>query len=632
MNGHAPGLLALCVDAPMVGAILGLILQMGRVPWPRAARIVANLGIVGSFISATALSLALGTQSTTHSTVSYRIGTWLHLSGSRHLNIDWGLTADLPAAIWIAVVSGLAMINVVVNQSNHSAENRAAFSITSGIVVSATIGFVLSSSLVQMLTCWTAISLATLMLVGWTATTGNSVQGMRRAVQAGLPGDILLLWAVLLIDRVSGSDSFSEVVSPTGLVRLGAGNPAFPGLIGCLLVLSAMARCGLFPSFGWHQEAEAWDARVGTIVYGVAYVPSALWMLLKFQPLVAAEVPASLLGGLGTLGAVLGAFVACGQGARHRRLGYLLAAQTGILMAGLGSGQPSVISLCAWHQCGLSLAAWMMFAAGQSRSRFARPAVWCAALSVSGLVPFSGGWSQPALMERNVQQVPVAPSAVDIQTTAADASLPDNLPVAPEAELTVPEPRWGWIVGLWIAQGLSAFAVVKIASPGNSVDEGADDPLTNIALALGAALLFMGGPCAWWLGIVSVPVTPDSLIRCAIGQGIAIVGLFAGWWAERRSTSPTERAWGAIARLSEQRLYVDQVFQRMMDGPNWLIQQLSRQPSSGALERAWSWMFVRSAAWLGLQTESLQVGRVDFYVATLVLGTVALLLTLILAA
>lgn len=631
MKDHAPGLLALCVDAPMAGAILGLILQTGRVPWPRAARIAANLGIASSFISAAALSLALGTQSIPLSTVSYRIGTWLHLSVSRQLSIDWGLTADLPAAIWIVVVSGLAWINVVLNPSKHSAENRAAFSITSAIVVSATIGFVLSSSLVQMLTCWTAISLTTLMLVGWTATTGTSVQGLRRAVQAGLPGDILLLWAVLLIDRVSGSDSFVEVLSPTGLVRLGAGNPAFPGLIGCLLVLSAIGRCGLFPCFGWHQEAEGWDARVGTTLYAVAYVPSALWMLLKFQPLLASEVPASLLGGLGTLGAVLGAFVACGQGVRHRRLGFLLAAQTGILMAGLGSGQPSVISLCAWHQCGLSLAAWMMFAAGQSRSRFARLAVWCAALSVAGLVPFSGGWTQPTLLDQNFQRALVEPPAVDIPITVADASLPDNLPAAPEAELTVLEPRWGWIVGLWIAQGLSAFAVVKIASPGIPADEVEDDPLTNIFLALGASLLLMGGPCAWWLGIVSVPMMPDPLIRYAIGQGIAVVGLFAGWWAQRSSTSQTESAWGAIGRLSEQRLYVDQVFQRMMDGPNWLIQQLARQPNSGAMERAWSWMFVRSAAWLGLQTESLQVRRVDFYVATLLLGTVTLLLTLILA-
>lgn len=632
MTANAPWLMALSVDAPLVGAVIGLILITGRVPWPRAAVMAANLGIAGSCISAIALAVVLGSQSGSQS-MAHRIGTWLQLSGSRHVQIDWGLTADLPAAIWIAVLSGVAWVNVVVNRPESGDGNSPAFSIASGLVVASTIGFVLSTGLVQMLTCWTAISLSTLMLVGWTSTQGVSIQGMRRAVQAGLPGDILLLWSILLIGRVSGSDSFAAVLSPTGLVRLGAGNPAFPGLIGCVLVLSALGRCGLFPCFGWNQGAAHWDARICTVVYGIAYVPSALWMLLKFQPLLTSDVSASLLGGVGALGAVLGAFVACGQDDPRRRLGYLLTAQTGILMTSLGSGLSAAVPLCAWRQCWLSMGALVLLIACRSTGRFSRLAVWCAALSMAGLFPFSGSWSQQGLVELNAQQVSVA-SPLDIDnspdTTVDGSQLQDDRP--PEVPSNVREPRWEWMVGIWVAQGLSAFAVVKIACQGLPAQRTRVGLLASIALQLGIVLLLIGGPCAWWWGIVSLPTTLDPTIRFAIGQGIALFGLFAGWQVDRRSLSQSPRGWEAISRLSRQRLYVDQIVERMMEGPNWLIQQLSRQPGSVAVERAWSWMFVRSAAWLGLQFESLQVGRVDFYVASILLGTVTLLLTLILAA
>ena len=50
------------------------------------------------------------------------------------------------------------------------------------------------------------------------------------------------------------------------------------------------------------------------------------------------------------------------------------------------------------------------------------------------------------------------------------------------------------------------------------------------------------------------------------------------------------------------------------------------------MDRFWTGMIVRNAAWLGTQVESLHVERADFYVATIVLGTVTLLLTLVLVA
>ena len=302
MTGIAESLMVLSATAPLVGALVGLIMIVCKAQSGRLAAMSASVGLLVSFVSSVGLiavlSGVLGGPDAQHM-ASYKLGTWLDLTGLRRLHIDWGLQADQSTAIWIAVLGGLAWLTVVLSDREADEESNTAFAITTALVLAATIGFVLSSGIVQMLTCWTAVSLMTLLMAGWSSRAGASVQGMRRAVQAGLPGDILLLWAALWMAQAGGLTSFVDISSTEGLAHLGAGNPALPGVIGCLLVLGVLGRCGLFPCFGWHHEAAVWDARTCIVVYGVGYVPSAVWMLLKCYPLLAAsEVSLTLLGGL----------------------------------------------------------------------------------------------------------------------------------------------------------------------------------------------------------------------------------------------------------------------------------------------------------------------------------------------
>ncbi len=656
MTGVAAALMVMSAAAPLVGALVGLIIIACNAQWRRAAALSASIGLLVSFVSSACLIAALTGELSGPDglhTASYKLGTWLDLTGLRRLHVDWGLQADQSAAIWIAVLSGLAWLTVVLSNQEADDDSATAFAITTALVLAATIGFVLSSGIVQMLTCWTALSLTTLLMAGWSSRAGASVQGMRRAVQAGLPGDILLLWPALWMAQAGGLTSFADISSTEGLARLGAGNPALPGVIGCLLVLGVLGRCGLFPCFGWHHEASAWDARVCIVVYGIGFVPSAVWLLLKCYPLLATfDVPLTLLGGLGTLGAVVGAFVACGQDDRHRRLAYLLAAQTGVLLAGLGSGLNASVGACVIHQCSVSVAAFVLFAGsrhGSAAANHSRAAAWCAALSLAGLIPFSGGWSQQGLIELNMHPVSWTSTstaeshspAVNTESAAAQPRVSDSLDILPDQSV----PHWGWICGLWLAQGLSAYAAIRAIGP--DAARATDSTRSPVSLSppraadwlvnSAAVFLLIGGPCGWLLGLVSFPNSPDALLRIAIGQSAAIAGLLAGWQAERAAKSanglarPTNR-WEFLARLSRQRLYVDDVVRQILTGPRALAQLVSGWLGPSVVDRCWTGMIVRNAAWLGTQVETLHVERADFYVATIILGTVTLLLTLVLVA
>ena len=365
-----------------------------------------------------------------------------------------------------------------------------------------------------------------------------------------------------------------------------------------------------------------------------------------------------------TLGAVLGAFVACGQDDRNRRLAYLLAAQTGVLLAGLGSGLNASVGACVIHQCSVSVAAFVLFAGsrhGSAAAHHSRAAAWCAALSLAGLIPFSGGWSQQGLIELNRHPVTwssmstsesesgstsasrseLHSPAVSTESAAAQPPVSDSSEMLPDQ----PVPHWGWICGLWLAQGLSAYAAIRAIGPdaGRATDSTrspvssspprAVDWLVNSA----AVFLLIGGPCGWLLGLVRFPNSPEALLRFFIGQSAAVAGLWAGWQAERAAKSvdglarPTNR-WESLVRLSRQRLYVDHIVRRILSGPMTLVYFVGGWLGPAVMDRFWTGMIVRNAAWLGTRVETLHVERADFYVATVVLGTVTLLLTLVLVA
>ena len=349
MTAFAPWLVLLVVSLPIVGVFSAVALITRRKDLGEVATTCVRFGMVGSFLVAMLLVAVLGGEIGSQPDAAvWRMGTALTLSGPRPLRIEWAWRADVLAAGWAAALSGLAWLTLSAARRDERGSPRVALAVTAGLLHVAVVALVLSASLVQMLFCWGAISLATWLMVGWASTIDAASQAIRRTILTGLATEGLLVLAVSLMSLACGTFVIDDVLSVEGLAKLGHRTPALPGFIGCLLVLSVLGRSGLFPCFGWHHGAAAWDGAVWSMIYLVGYVPSAVWLLFRFQPLVAAsDVSLSMLGGLSTLGAVLGAFVACGQTEPRSARGFLVTAQVGVVFAALSSGLFDVETLRA---------------------------------------------------------------------------------------------------------------------------------------------------------------------------------------------------------------------------------------------------------------------------------------------
>jgi NADH:ubiquinone oxidoreductase subunit 5 (subunit L)/multisubunit Na+/H+ antiporter MnhA subunit len=621
-------LLVVPVALPLLGAVIGLLLLLFDSRSERAASLATTGGLAGGFVGA--ISLFVIMQVAGLPSVSAESGAWLVTAGMRPQQINWGWHVDKNAVSWLAVMATLAWLTATFCHDRSQSATAVHVKIATAIIVASASGLVMASTLVHMLICWLMLSAGTLLLTS-RSSSPSAPQGIHRVLVVGLMSDLLLFWAVVLIGVIGGSSSFTAVLSNEGLGRLATDNPAIVGLIGSLIVISSLCRCGLFPWFGWHFQSSTWENPSCFLIYAVGYVPSGIWVLLKCQPLLAAsETSLTLLGGFGTLGAILGAFVAGGQVEQRRRLAYLITSQAGVALVALGSGQPHAVALCIGHQCMISMVAFLLFGSprlDQAANRTSSVAVWCGSLAIAGLLPF--GWIQHSLIELNTQPMQVRSLVSASTDDAADATNPSSA----MAE------HWEWVYGLWMAQGLSAFAVAGGLAGSRPVNDSGNLPLRLVpsfpAPALGfVSILLVTAAIGFWLRqIVTTPMTSSEWMRWGIGQVFVLIGFVAGWRTGQTVLPGSASPWESLARLRRERMYVDPLFQSVFRTPWHSISRFfARSVDAIAIDRAWQRLLVQGAAWIGFRIEGLQVSRIDFYIATMLLGTATLLLTLILVA
>lgn len=340
MTRLAEWLLLISAVAPLAGVACGLMPLFRKEPRPASAHRGVGLIILCGGLSSLLLCATLnGLLGRCDDVVAWRIGTVLEIAGPRPLKVEWAWRADAMAAGWLTVLSGLSGWMLLRAPRDASSSSRESFAALVALVHGAAVGFVLSANLVQMLWHWWGLALSLWLMMGWTSTHAEAAPAMRRAILTGLATEGCLCLAVLLLGANSRTLMIDGILSSDGLALLGERNPALPGFVGCLLVLGVLGRSGLFPCFGWHRGAAAWEWPQWTMVYLAAYVPSAVWLLWRFHPLVASsEASLAVLGGLGTLGAVVGAFVACGQEEPRRAAAFLVTAQVGVVLAAMSCG------------------------------------------------------------------------------------------------------------------------------------------------------------------------------------------------------------------------------------------------------------------------------------------------------
>lgn len=389
-------LLVIIPAAPLAAAFIIVLLGAKR---PRAA----------GWINLSGTAVALGAQAALwgrHFTVG---GLWF-ASGPFDLTI--GLQQDGLSQLAALTVAGIAFcVNLYSIGFMRHDRGQSRFFAEMAFFAGAMLTLVLSSSLIVLFAAWEAVGVASFLLIGFYFKQEAARRAAQKAFLVTRLGDVGMLLGWLLALSLMGTTDIAA------LLRAAAGGAIPAGaltLLALLFLCGAVGKSAQLPLAAWLPPAMIGPTPVSALIHSATMVAAGIYLLLRLYPLYAAA-PGALaavawIGGAGALAAALTATI---QMDLKRILAWSTVSQLGEMMLAVGLGGPLAAAFHfvthAAFKATLFLSAGAVDHAAGTRDLAKMggllkkmPATalifGAAALSLSGLPPFSGFWSEERIL------------------------------------------------------------------------------------------------------------------------------------------------------------------------------------------------------------------------------------------
>ncbi len=151
------------------------------------------------------------------------------------------------------------------------------------LFMTAMLGVVLSSNLLQMWMFWELTSISSFLLIGFSSHKTEARKGARMALAITGAGGLALLAGVLLIAQVVGSYELADVLASGDLLR----NSALYLPILLLVLFGAFTKSAQFPFHFWLPHAMSAPTPVSAYLHSATMVKAGIFLLARFYPVLA---------------------------------------------------------------------------------------------------------------------------------------------------------------------------------------------------------------------------------------------------------------------------------------------------------------------------------------------------------
>jgi NADH-quinone oxidoreductase subunit L len=382
--------------APLVAALSALL--VGR----RAPRAAGRLAVSGTAVALSALLALLGSRP--------RISTtWLQ---SADYTFTVGLRLDPLGLLPALLVAGVGLLITIYAVGYMAAEpGQARFFATFAGFIGAMLTLVLADSLLLLFVAWEGVGVASFLLIGFRYRQDEARRAAQQAFLLTRLGDLgLLLGWLWVLQAVGTTDiaTFLQAVETDALPAAGL------TLIALLFLSGAIGKSAQLPLTAWLPAAMAGPTPVSALIHSATMVAAGVYLLLRLFPLFAAvPLVLNLVFWVGGLTALFAALVATVQTDLKRILAWSTVSQLGEMLLALGLGGPLAaayhLTTHALFKSTLFLAAGAVDHATDTRDlrhlgglRRTMPMTTlifgAAALALAGVPPFSGFWSEEAIL------------------------------------------------------------------------------------------------------------------------------------------------------------------------------------------------------------------------------------------
>ena len=201
----------------------------------------------------------------------------------------------------------------------------------------AMLGIVLSGNLIQLVFFWELTSLFSFLLIGYWHQTAQARDGARMALTVTASGGLCLFAGVLILGHIVGSYDLDRVLASGTVIRA---HPLYvPTLV--LILLGGFTKSAQFPFHFWLPHAMAAPTPVSAYLHSATMVKAGVFLLVRLWPALGGTNEwLWLVGSVGLLTFILGAFIAIFQQDLKGLLAYSTISHLGLITLLIGLDTP----------------------------------------------------------------------------------------------------------------------------------------------------------------------------------------------------------------------------------------------------------------------------------------------------
>jgi NADH-quinone oxidoreductase subunit L len=271
------------------------------------------------------------------------------------------------------------------------------------------LGFVASSSLLQIYIFWELVGLCSYLLIGFWYHKPEASRAAVKAFWVTRFGDVGFAIGMVILWGLTGTFLLSEI-----FVKAPEVSSAYLSLCMLLIFFGAMGKSAQFPLHVWLPDAMEGPTPVSALIHAATMVVAGVYLVIRLFPLFqfTPEI-LSFVMWIGSITALIGAALALIQEDIKRILAYSTVSQIGYMMAIAGAGAKAIaffhLFTHAFFKALLFLAAGSVIHAlktnniwemGRLSKKMSQTTILflIGALALSGIFPFSGHFSKDEIL------------------------------------------------------------------------------------------------------------------------------------------------------------------------------------------------------------------------------------------
>ncbi|MBS1223405.1 MAG: NADH:ubiquinone oxidoreductase subunit 5 [Proteobacteria bacterium] len=326
--------LPLVVLTPFIGAILVVwVSRQGRLHAAWMAGGITLLTLAGL--------LPLADAPFAGQTVIQRV-SWIPAVG-----LDLAFRLDGLGLLFALLILGIGLL-VVLYARYYLAEQDSMGRFYAGLLLfmGAMLGIALSENIIQLLIFWELTSLSSFLLISYWQHREDARNGARMALTVTGAGGLALLGGFLLLGHIAGSYDLSAILAAGDRIRA---HPLYAPML-ALVLLGAFTKSAQFPFHFWLPNAMAAPTPVSAYLHSATMVKAGVFLLARLFPALAGTPEWSwLVGGVGLITLLWGAFVALFQHDLKGLLAYSTISHLGLITLLFGIGTPLAAVAGVFH-------------------------------------------------------------------------------------------------------------------------------------------------------------------------------------------------------------------------------------------------------------------------------------------